>query len=109
MFQCAYLQKTTTPPPPIPPQKKEQQKKQKNNNKQKQTPQTPPNKTKKHFIMLLFQFLILVFFSLQGILMFLQNLPTRHWNNKEISEIMAEAYKLKYMFADAPNHLMKKS
>ncbi|XP_041347793.1 TBC1 domain family member 22B-like isoform X2 [Gigantopelta aegis] len=45
----------------------------------------------------------------QGILMFLQNLPTRHWNNKEISEIMAEAYKLKYMFADAPNHLMKKS
>lgn len=45
----------------------------------------------------------------QGILMFLQNLPTHHWHDSEISELVAEAFKLKYMFADAPNHLSKKS
>ncbi|XP_045166376.2 TBC1 domain family member 22A-like isoform X1 [Mercenaria mercenaria] len=45
----------------------------------------------------------------QGILMFLQNLPTHHWHDDEISEMLAEAFKLKYMFADAPNHLSKKS
>ncbi|CAG5118866.1 unnamed protein product [Candidula unifasciata] len=45
----------------------------------------------------------------QGILMFLQNLPTLHWRDKEISELLAEAYKLKYMFADAPRHLLLKS
>ncbi|XP_033746626.1 TBC1 domain family member 22B-like isoform X1 [Pecten maximus] len=44
----------------------------------------------------------------QGILMFLQNLPTHHWNNEEIGELLAEAFKLKYMFADAPSHLDKK-
>lgn len=44
----------------------------------------------------------------QGILMFLQNLPTHHWQNEEIGELLAEAFKLKYMFADAPNHLSKK-
>ena len=41
--------------------------------------------------------------------MFLQNLPTHHWHDSEISELLAEAFKLKYMFADAPNHLSKKS
>ncbi|KAI8782075.1 TBC1 domain family member 22B-like isoform X1 [Biomphalaria glabrata] len=45
----------------------------------------------------------------QGILMLLQNLPTLHWKDKEISELLAEAYKLKYMFADAPRHLLLKS
>lgn len=45
----------------------------------------------------------------QGILMFLQNLPTHHWHDEEIGELLAEAFKLKYMFADAPNHLNKKS
>ncbi|XP_029650355.1 TBC1 domain family member 22B isoform X3 [Octopus sinensis] len=45
----------------------------------------------------------------QGILMFLQNLPTHHWQNEEIGELLAEAFKLKYMFADAPNHLVQKS
>ncbi|KAJ8301525.1 hypothetical protein KUTeg_020512 [Tegillarca granosa] len=44
----------------------------------------------------------------QGILMLLQNLPTHHWQNDEIGELLAEAFKLKYMFADAPNHLSKK-
>lgn len=41
--------------------------------------------------------------------MLLQNLPTHHWSNAEIGELLAEAYKLKYMFADAPNHLTQKS
>jgi hypothetical protein len=45
----------------------------------------------------------------QGILMLLQNLPTHNWRDKEISEVLAEAYKLKYMFADAPRHLPPKS
>uniref|UniRef100_A0A0B6Z303 Rab-GAP TBC domain-containing protein n=1 Tax=Arion vulgaris TaxID=1028688 RepID=A0A0B6Z303_9EUPU len=45
----------------------------------------------------------------QGILMLLQNLPTHNWRDKEMSELLAEAYKLKYMFADAPRHLLLKS
>ncbi|KAB0354758.1 hypothetical protein FD755_022217 [Muntiacus reevesi] len=40
----------------------------------------------------------------QGLLMLLQNLPTIHWGNEEIGLLLAEAYRLKYMFADAPNH-----
>lgn len=53
-------------------------------------------------------FEIVIVFFFQGILMFLQNLPTHHWQNEEIGELLAEAFKLKYMFADAPNHLSKK-
>lgn len=41
----------------------------------------------------------------QGILLFIQNVPTAKWNDKDISLLVAEAYKLKYMFADAPSHL----
>lgn len=44
------------------------------------------------------------FLALQGLLMLLQNLPTIHWGNEEIGLLLAEAYRLKYMFADAPNH-----
>lgn len=44
-------------------------------------------------------------FSFQGIMLFLQNLPTKHWKNDDISLLLAEAYSLKYMFADAPKHL----
>ncbi|XP_032895653.1 TBC1 domain family member 22A isoform X6 [Amblyraja radiata] len=40
----------------------------------------------------------------QGLLILLQNLPTMHWGNEEISILLAEAYRLKYAFADAPNH-----
>lgn len=43
-------------------------------------------------------------FPFQGLLMLLQNLPTIHWGNEEIGLLLAEAYRLKYMFADAPNH-----
>ncbi|XP_052252808.1 TBC1 domain family member 22A-like isoform X1 [Dreissena polymorpha] len=45
----------------------------------------------------------------QGILMFIQNLPTHHWQDPDIGELLAEAFKLKFLFADAPNHLPKKS
>ncbi|XP_068022472.1 TBC1 domain family member 22A isoform X2 [Melanerpes formicivorus] len=40
----------------------------------------------------------------QELLIFLQNLPTVHWGNEEISVLLAEAYRLKFAFADAPNH-----
>lgn len=43
-------------------------------------------------------------FSLQGLLMLLQNLPTIHWGNEEVGLLLAEAYRLKYTFADAPSH-----
>lgn len=45
----------------------------------------------------------------QGILMLLQNLPTHQWGDEQIGELLAEAFKLKYMFADAPKHLQPKS
>lgn len=41
----------------------------------------------------------------QGILLFIQNVPTAKWNDKDISLLVADAYQLKYMFADAPSHL----
>uniref|UniRef100_A0A8C9T912 TBC1 domain family, member 22a n=1 Tax=Scleropages formosus TaxID=113540 RepID=A0A8C9T912_SCLFO len=40
----------------------------------------------------------------QGLMILLQNLPTMHWGNEEISVLLAEAYRLKFAFADAPNH-----
>ncbi|XP_066283316.1 TBC1 domain family member 22B-like isoform X1 [Branchiostoma lanceolatum] len=44
----------------------------------------------------------------QGLMLHLQNLPTIHWGDDEIGLTLAEAYRLKYMFADAPNHLNQK-
>lgn len=41
----------------------------------------------------------------QGLLLLLQNLPTERWTSSDISLLVAEAYSLKVMFADAPNHL----
>lgn len=41
----------------------------------------------------------------QGLLLLLQNLPTQNWTSSHISLLVAEAYSLKVMFADAPNHL----
>ena len=41
----------------------------------------------------------------QGLMLMLQNLPTQRWTDSEISIVVAEAYRLKYTFADAPNHL----
>ena len=39
------------------------------------------------------------------LLMFLQNLPTAKWGDLEIDLLVAEAWKLSYLFADAPRHL----
>jgi len=41
----------------------------------------------------------------QGLMIHLQNMPTQNWSNEEISLLVADAYRLKFMFADAPNHL----
>jgi len=42
------------------------------------------------------------------LLMFLQNLPTAKWGDQEINLLVAEAYRLSYLFADAPSHLGRK-
>ncbi|XP_076331386.1 TBC1 domain family member 22B-like isoform X2 [Tachypleus tridentatus] len=41
----------------------------------------------------------------QGIMLTIQNLPTMYWGDEEINMLVAEAYQLKFTFADAPNHL----
>nr|XP_020754183.1 TBC1 domain family member 22A [Odocoileus virginianus texanus] len=43
----------------------------------------------------------------QELLLFLQNLPTTHWGDEDVSLLLAEAYRLKFAFADAPNHYKK--
>jgi len=43
------------------------------------------------------------------LLMFLQNLPTAKWGDNEINLLVAEAYRLSYLFKDAPNHLASRS
>ncbi|XP_043484881.1 TBC1 domain family member 22B [Leptopilina heterotoma] len=45
----------------------------------------------------------------QGLMLMLQNLPTQNWTDSEIGVLVAEAYKLKFTFADAPNHLQSDS
>ncbi|KAK3753520.1 hypothetical protein QZH41_018010 [Actinostola sp. cb2023] len=44
----------------------------------------------------------------QFLMVLLQNLPTINWNDQDIGLILAEAFRLKYMFADAPKHLQSK-
>lgn len=39
----------------------------------------------------------------------LQNLPTNKWTDEDIGELTAEAYKLKYMYAGAPQHYKNKT
>ncbi|XP_006866890.1 PREDICTED: TBC1 domain family member 22A isoform X2 [Chrysochloris asiatica] len=43
----------------------------------------------------------------QELLLFLQNLPTATWGDEDVSLLLAEAYRLKFAFADAPNHYKK--
>ncbi|EGW12336.1 TBC1 domain family member 22A [Cricetulus griseus] len=43
----------------------------------------------------------------EELLLFLQNLPTARWNDQDVSLLLAEAYRLKFAFADAPNHYKK--
>lgn len=45
----------------------------------------------------------------QGLMMLLQNLPTQDWGGSHIRLLVAEAYRLKVMFADSPNHLQNNS
>ena len=40
-------------------------------------------------------------------MVFLQNLPCKDWRDDDISCLVAEAYRLKFIFADAPKHLGK--
>lgn len=42
----------------------------------------------------------------QGLMILLQNVPTQNWVDSNISVLVAEAYRLKFAFADAPNHLL---
>lgn len=48
-----------------------------------------------------------VYLSPQELLLFLQNLPTARWDDQDVSLLLAEAYRLKFAFADAPNHYKK--
>ena len=41
-------------------------------------------------------------------MLFVQNLPTSNWRDEEIELLVAEAFKLKYLFADAPGHLQNR-
>eukprot|EP01135_Chromosphaera_perkinsii_P012462 Nk52_evm73s2657 gene=Nk52_evmTU73s2657 len=40
----------------------------------------------------------------QSIMLFIQNLDTKDWTNKDIELLLSEAYMWKYKFNDAPNH-----
>ncbi|CAG8604828.1 11189_t:CDS:10 [Ambispora leptoticha] len=43
----------------------------------------------------------------QEIMMFLQSLPTSHWDEKDIELLVSEAYMWKSLFHNAPNHLSR--
>ncbi|CAD7091026.1 unnamed protein product [Hermetia illucens] len=45
----------------------------------------------------------------QGLMLLLQNLPTHNWADRHISVLVAEAFKLKFTYADTPKHLEGKS
>ncbi|XP_055324885.1 TBC1 domain family member 22B [Sitodiplosis mosellana] len=45
----------------------------------------------------------------QGLMLLLQNLPTQNWNDSYIGILVAEAYRLKFTYADAPKHFEGKS
>uniref|UniRef100_A0A2M4AHS6 Putative ypt/rab-specific gtpase-activating protein gyp1 n=1 Tax=Anopheles triannulatus TaxID=58253 RepID=A0A2M4AHS6_9DIPT len=45
----------------------------------------------------------------QGLMLLLQNLPTHNWMDSHIGVLVAEAFRLKFTYADAPKHLEGKS
>lgn len=49
------------------------------------------------------------FSSFQGLMLLLQNLPTHNWLDSHISVLVAEAFRLKFTYADAPKHFEVKS
>lgn len=55
------------------------------------------------------EFNFLLFFSSQGLMLLLQNLPTHNWLDSHISVLVAEAFRLKFTYADAPKHFEVKS
>lgn len=46
-------------------------------------------------------------YRLQGIIMFLQSLPTQTWGDHEIEVLLAEAYVLSSVWHNAQSHLLK--
>lgn len=42
-------------------------------------------------------------------MLLLQNLPTHNWLDSHISVLVAEAFRLKFTYADAPKHFEVKS
>jgi len=42
----------------------------------------------------------------QEIMVFLQSLPTAQWTEQDIELLLAEAYRLKSLYHEAPNHLV---
>lgn len=44
----------------------------------------------------------------QGFMLTIQNVPTHHWGDEEIKLLLAEAFRLKFTFADAQSHLVDK-
>eukprot|EP00735_Rhodelphis_limneticus_P014019 TRINITY_DN7997_c0_g1::TRINITY_DN7997_c0_g1_i1::g.15523::m.15523 TRINITY_DN7997_c0_g1::TRINITY_DN7997_c0_g1_i1::g.15523 ORF type:complete len:465 (-),score=30.19,sp/Q9NU19/TB22B_HUMAN/51.32/6e-117,RabGAP-TBC/PF00566.13/2.9e-50,Antimicrobial14/PF08109.6/0.35,Gly_acyl_tr_C/PF08444.5/5.3e+03,Gly_acyl_tr_C/PF08444.5/8.5e+02,Gly_acyl_tr_C/PF08444.5/2 TRINITY_DN7997_c0_g1_i1:188-1582(-) len=47
----------------------------------------------------------LIHYDFQELIMFLQNLPTRNWRDKEIELVLSQAYLWKTLFDRSPNHL----
>lgn len=45
----------------------------------------------------------------QGLMLLLQNLPTHSWMDSHIGVLVAEAFRLKFTYADTPKHLEGKS
>ena len=41
----------------------------------------------------------------QSLMVFLQNMPCQDWTDDDVSCLVAEAYRLQFVFADAPKHL----
>ena len=40
----------------------------------------------------------------QSLMLFIQDLPTSSWGDREMRLVLAEAYRLKYIFSDAAAH-----
>lgn len=41
----------------------------------------------------------------QDLIVYLQNLPTKNWTEKDVETVLAQAYVYKYQFEGAENHL----
>ena len=43
--------------------------------------------------------------DLSEVMMFILNLPTQQWKPRDVSMLLAEAFRLKYSFEDAQHHV----